>query len=778
MRNSSVITTGLLALIWLFAGCGSSTTAGGGKNRIEIVFDPAPPASMYTGETASVVAIVAHDSLGEGVTWRCAPVSACGSFSPVQTASGASTTYTAPTTVPQGAGVTLTATSMSNSMKMASATVSITVPPISVSLSTPPPASMQTAATATVAAVVSNDSANKGVTWSCTPTNACGSFNPAETGSGMSATYTAPANVPQGGNVVLTATSASDSTKMASATVTIAPPAVSVSISPSNPTVVENADQQFTATIGNDPANAGVTWSVSQNGQSCAPTCGSLSGQTFFAVTYTAPGALPSPTTVTLTATSITDATKSSSVVITVSKPDMLSLLKGQYAFELGSFDGGTVGSFVADGNGTITGGVYDDPYWGTNVAITSGSYAIGTDRRGTLDFVDANNLTWTFAFALDSVSSGAAQKGSVIETDSNNYDCSGFLVLQDPTSFASGFSGSGTYAFETAGWDSDGNPEVIVGSASLSSAGVISSGLFDANDNASVTAEAAFTGTISMTPTGRGTISTTIPGGASGFVYAVDANHLLVIYPDTSTIAVEVGEITQQTGGPYSVSSLGGNSIIQQQTTDGGGDPETLAGIVNFDSNGTFSYSADQNDAGTVSSQSASGTTNMTDAFNGRFTLTTTGGDTEAVYLVAPNQGFIADINPGAQPELGTLDAQSAGPFNSSSLNGTVFVQTLPLISNAPGNTAPMTVVSGVVTFNDGSLTETRDADVIGYSDVIGTIYSGQTVTDTYTVGSNGRVTTNSGNMILYVVSPGQIVVLDTAASTGPNPDVQVMQQ
>jgi hypothetical protein len=49
---------------------------------------------------------------------------------------------------------------------------------ISVKLSTAPPASLQTGATATIAATVSNDSANKGVTWSCAPSNACGSFNP------------------------------------------------------------------------------------------------------------------------------------------------------------------------------------------------------------------------------------------------------------------------------------------------------------------------------------------------------------------------------------------------------------------------------------------------------------------------------------------------------------------------------------------------------------------------------------------------------------------------
>ena len=79
--------------------------------------------------------------------------------------------------------------------------------PISVALTTAPPTSMQTNATATISATVSNDAANKGVTWSCTPSTSCGSFTPAQTPSGTATIYTAPAAVPSGGNVTITATS-------------------------------------------------------------------------------------------------------------------------------------------------------------------------------------------------------------------------------------------------------------------------------------------------------------------------------------------------------------------------------------------------------------------------------------------------------------------------------------------------------------------------------------------------------------------------------------------
>ncbi len=73
--------------------------------------------------------------------------------------------------------------------------------------------------TASITATVSNDSAAKGVTWSCTPASSCGSFNPTATASGTATTYTAPGAA---GSVVVTATSVSDTTKTATATISIA----------------------------------------------------------------------------------------------------------------------------------------------------------------------------------------------------------------------------------------------------------------------------------------------------------------------------------------------------------------------------------------------------------------------------------------------------------------------------------------------------------------------------------------------------------------------------
>src|SRR5207302_4869955 len=84
-------------------------------------------------------ATVANDPSSKGVSWTltqsgtpCSP--GCGTISPVNTASGAATTYTAPSAVPTPAQVTVTAISVADTTKSATATATVT-PPIAVSVS-------------------------------------------------------------------------------------------------------------------------------------------------------------------------------------------------------------------------------------------------------------------------------------------------------------------------------------------------------------------------------------------------------------------------------------------------------------------------------------------------------------------------------------------------------------------------------------------------------------------------------------------------------------------
>src|SRR5205814_860999 len=98
------------------------------------------------------------------------------------------------------------------------------------------------------------------------------------------------------------------------------PAAISVAMSVATASVQVGTTQAFTAMVANDLGNKGVTWTVT--GAGCSGTaCGTVSPTTSAsgsAVTYTAPGSVPAPATVTLKATSVADGTKSASATITV----------------------------------------------------------------------------------------------------------------------------------------------------------------------------------------------------------------------------------------------------------------------------------------------------------------------------------------------------------------------------------------------------------------------------------------------------------------------------
>jgi len=104
-----------------------------------------------------------------------------------------------------------------------------TPPAIAVALSRAAPTSLVAGGTASLTAVVSNDSNNAGVRWTVTcSSSSCGTFSSASSPSGTATTYTAPSTPPNPATVTVTATSATDTTKTASATITISAPITNI----------------------------------------------------------------------------------------------------------------------------------------------------------------------------------------------------------------------------------------------------------------------------------------------------------------------------------------------------------------------------------------------------------------------------------------------------------------------------------------------------------------------------------------------------------------------
>ena len=163
---------------------------------------------------------------------------------------------------------------------------------------------MVAGATQTFTATVANDATSAGVTWTAT------------TGSvASSGVYTAPMPVVTE-TATVTATSKADPTKSASVSVpltsTISNP---ISLNPISPATIAlgiGGSQSFTDSVVNDPSNSGVSWTIGSGP-------GSLTASSTTGVAYNArTSAVSATTTVTLTATSIKDPTKSTTATTTL----------------------------------------------------------------------------------------------------------------------------------------------------------------------------------------------------------------------------------------------------------------------------------------------------------------------------------------------------------------------------------------------------------------------------------------------------------------------------
>jgi len=161
----------------------------------------------------------------------------------------------------------------------------------------------------------------------------CGYFTPihtvsapvpayAENADGIVTYYTAPAAPPKSGTVTLYASSSADHSKFSALTLVIQGQPISVAIVASTPppfTLLVSGTMSLTGTLSNDYTVGGgsIDWSLSCQSSDCGSlsTTKTTSGT---AVTYTAPAAVPTGSTVTVTATSVTDPTVANSIVITI----------------------------------------------------------------------------------------------------------------------------------------------------------------------------------------------------------------------------------------------------------------------------------------------------------------------------------------------------------------------------------------------------------------------------------------------------------------------------
>jgi len=291
--------------------------------NVQVMISPAS-ASVPLGGTTTFQAS-ASGSANTAVTWDVNGIAggnaSAGTIAALM-ANPDQATYTAPLQSPAGGSVNVHASSNAEPSAFATAIVSFTAP-IAISIS-PQSAERVTAHRQTFTAQLQN-ATNTNVTWSVqgiaggnttvgqicvTASNPCVAFS---SGAAGSADYVAPAAVPTANPVTLMVTSQQDPSQAATAAITILPH-VLVGVMPSSLTLAPGAIQIFHATIiGTDDQQA--NWGIS--GAACAGAgnpCGTVdpTGQ------YTAPAQAPSPNSLSVTATSVEDASQSGTAIVTV----------------------------------------------------------------------------------------------------------------------------------------------------------------------------------------------------------------------------------------------------------------------------------------------------------------------------------------------------------------------------------------------------------------------------------------------------------------------------
>lgn len=657
---------------------------------VSVIFNPAPPTSMLIGTTTTLTAVVANDSTNAGVTWSCAPVSACGSLTPTtSTGNTATTTYTAPAAVPTGGSVTVTATSVKDPTKSAAATITVSAPlPISVSLQ-PAPASMATGTTTTLTALVANDSTNSGVTWTCLPANACGSFNPTtSTGSTATTTYTAPTAIPSGGSVFVTAASVQNPSAAASATIIITiAGAISVTLNPAPPPILKpGATRTLTAVVVGDATNSGVTWS-------CTPlkACGSFHPATSTGstatTTYTAPTVIPSGGSVTVTARAVKSVSSSASANIAITAS---ALPDGTYVFSLTHADTGTfgLGYFVTGAfrlsGGAITGGEQDfsnvDGIFGSDLINSTGS-GISTTADGNLQ-ITLNTCNGTDCSTTDT-NVGVAG----VETFNGTLVSASRALISE---FDVSTTGSGSldrqvanipapaqgYAFFTSGIDTnfffvgiggvinvDGTPNS--GTISISGTGSV----FDYNDFNStvgppILQNQSFAASSVTTPDQFGRVTFALNPSAASTVspislvgYIVDSSRIQLVETNDafrgccgSMGGVALGQ-GSNTGQFSSASVIGSSFVFGASGSDNSNNIFFQeAGVLTANPGGTVSGTLSTNDlsaTGTQSLVTLTGGAFTVDA-TGRVTLTnlTSNANTLQLYLTGSGTGTVVSMD------------------------------------------------------------------------------------------------------------------------------------
>jgi hypothetical protein len=617
--------------------------------------------------------------------------------------------------------------------------------------------------------VVVANHVNKGVTWNLSGLScgggACGTLD----GNGL---YSAPASVSSEFQVDIAATSLADPTKFDTSVVTLKP--ITVTVSPKTATVKIAATQQFEASVQGG-TNTNVIWSVSGTG--CAGNaCGTIDSNIGL---YTAPATAPVPPTVTVTATAVADPSRTDTATVTI-VPDPNVKLHGQFAFIYSGWDTSSktldaIGSFIADGNGHLTGLIdmngANGTYRLTNQTFT-GTYQVnaGNDLGQMVFNLPTGGRTFRFALST------SGDRGHFLLFESSGMYGSGTFKRQTPGDFSQS-SLAGDYAMGMVGLSAMGDERTaIVGRFTVDAAGAVSNTFLDAANTGASPMHFTFGGTLTINAGtglafGRGTMPVTpsIGGPPVNFAfYVVDDGEAYLIRTDVigDNAPPYVGGMMRQVGAPF-YNWASGKAVfymtgILNQTVK-----KAAVTIGQFDfPSGTYNASAYYTYHSGNSVFTGHTTLGWTVESIGRVYISLM-GSSYIGYLVGPNTGFIMQVDdPGSGVMFGFFENETPGPYTNNLLTGQLY-----------GGSVGAAL--GAVDYDSGIETFDGIGEWNGTSNVTGPsfgLYPDVTVMGTYTFGNPSayadgfgywiQSTPSTYNKIYYAISPNRFVMISAEAS------------
>lgn len=614
--------------------------------------------------------------------------------------------------------------------------------------------------------------------------------------------YTPPATQPTNDIVTITAIAQAQTSLTATATITILAPAAITGISP-NPAlpVPATTSEEFTATVAGGSSDTVVNWYVSNLATCSATAFQGVQGGGTIGVTnvgtispngltanYIAPQIPPPGGIVTIYAVS-QGSTAQLFYCVPVSVTFGNATLQGPYAFSTSGRIVSTnaffarAGSFTAScttgcTQGSLTGGLEDTNQAGivTQQIQFSGTYSIGPDGRGTMQFCEGILTTCTpgAATAFFRIVVDSTQQAQMIEfsppNGSNSLVASGGeMDLQNQSVFSGGKTNlSGSYAFSFAGVSSGATFESAVGEFTANGNGNILAGVsgstpgsIDTNPGGTQTLSAS---SYTVSTNGRGTATI---GSLDFSFYFVSASRAKFIQIDPSPNSILVGDAyKQQTtlSCGWGTNALSGSIVFLTSGSSLGAGIVDVGSFTADGSGGITVASIDENNGGSVSSQLGTLTGNYAVDPCGRGTLTI-GGHSYVFYPIsASNSAVILETSSGVSAH-GFLNQPQGGPFVNSTLTGSYALNLGGV--NAPGATGGREDILAQLTADGGGDVTAGSFDINNF----GFTQTGISFAGIYlpTAGTL-RATMNLGptrNLVLYQISPTQFYVLDTDATT-----------